>query len=184
MTLTTQRKALLAALGLAALGVVLDQAFLQSAVPSPAAASAQGGTAADSANASPAPQTSAPSGGAGEGEGLRVAARALEGLRDIAADGAERDAFAPGGKWLAPAEAPITAAQPVASFEAGRRLTAVLLSQANPGAIVNGRFVRVGGEIDGFTLLRVSEREAVFQRGDLLATLRLATQAEEEAGVQ
>lgn len=182
MTLNTQRKALLAALGLAAMGVIADQAFLQSGPPSPAAAASPERDAQEASTNTP--PTNPSSGGAGDGEGLRVAARALEGLRDIAAEGDDRDAFAPGGAWLAQDTAPNPVAQTVASFEAGHRMTSVLLSAANPGAIVNGEFVRVGGEIGGFTLLRVSDREAVFQRGDLLATLRLPSQADEEPGVR
>ncbi|MFG0274604.1 MAG: hypothetical protein ACF8QF_06075 [Phycisphaerales bacterium] len=177
MTMNKQRKWLLIALGLAAVGVALDQLLIGPGRPDAAVAEA---APADTPATTARPVT--PRAADGDGNGLADAARALERLRALT--GHKRDAFAPGPIWLRAEEAADPDAVAIASFETGHRLTSVMLSAADPGAIVNGEFVRIGAEVSGFTLLRVAEREAVFRKGDLIATLHLPTASESKEPVR
>lgn len=174
-----QRKSLLIVLGLAGAGVAIDQVMTGDGRPQSAAADVPRRQAPSSGAAS---QNAAASRSDGERNGLADAARALERLRSVAGDG--RDAFAPGEVWLRTPESIDAASVVVARFEADHRLSSVVRSSEEPGAIVNGVFVRIGEEVAGFTLVRVGEREAVFSRAELVATLRLPSGAERDPRIR
>lgn len=58
-------------------------------------------------------------------------------------------------------------------FQAANSLEAVLNAGPNSLAIVNGLTVRLGQTIDGFALISVRHRSAIFQRGDLRVALQI-----------
>ncbi len=58
-------------------------------------------------------------------------------------------------------------------FVAAHQLQGVLRSTKGHAAIVDGRIVRVGQAIDGFSLKRVDRRSATFMQGDLRVVLAL-----------
>lgn len=58
-------------------------------------------------------------------------------------------------------------------FESDHRLEAVLAAGSSSMAVVNGQTVHLGEGLDGFTLVSVKDRSAVFERGEERATLTL-----------
>ena len=58
-------------------------------------------------------------------------------------------------------------------FESLHRLEAVLAADSYSMAVVNGRTVHLGETLDGFTLVAVKDRSAVFERGGERVTLIL-----------
>jgi hypothetical protein len=72
----------------------------------------------------------------------------------------------------APEAAPV-AAEPVRTFEDDHRVTSVFMTGQGGGAVVNGKLLRVGQEIDGYRLLRVSASGAVFASGEQEAAMPL-----------
>ncbi len=61
-------------------------------------------------------------------------------------------------------------------FKSANRLDGVLTSGRNPIALVNGRTVRLGQTIDGFELIAVQDRIAVFQLDDVRVELHIPVQ--------
>lgn len=61
-------------------------------------------------------------------------------------------------------------------FQSANSLQAVLNAGPNSLAIVNGLTVRLGQTIDGFALISVSQRSAIFQRHDLRIVLQIPLQ--------
>ena len=85
-----------------------------------------------------------------------------------------------------PAAAAATAAPPVdpaASFHDKHHLVAVLKSTRGGVAILDGKTVRIGKEVDGFRLTAVGDRTAIFMAGTTTITLELpaATQLDKES---
>jgi hypothetical protein len=80
------------------------------------------------------------------------------------------DAFSPSKIWA-------DSVQPQSArpdqFETSHKLSAVLSSHNGGGAIVNGELVRVGETVDGFKLMGVGARSAVFSKGTLRVDLNL-----------
>jgi hypothetical protein len=82
---------------------------------------------------------------------------------------AVKDAFCPAPSWAQPGAPGVTSAP---SFQQAHTLIGVMLSGSYAAAMVDGTLVRVGDSIDGYKLISVSKGEAVFQSGDLRATLQ------------
>jgi hypothetical protein len=96
-----------------------------------------------------------------------------------------RDAFAPPESWLVlpkPAEAPAVAVapadDPAEKFAREHKLTSVLLTGSGGIAIVNGKVLRVGQEVDRFRLLRLEPGYAVFHGCDDDIDVKLKAQAD------
>jgi hypothetical protein len=173
MTLTKRQKTLMVVffIGLAALGV--DRTFLRP----------QGGAAAASADpllrpderVSPlanVPVLQEPPGRTG------VAARLDRLWSDKDADPEQgRDPFAPAAPWGQ--SAPSTDTKTVdeaALFIAGHRLTAVVIDPRASYAVVNDRALTPGQSIDGFKLVSIGKRSALFEQGGRRAVLELVNQ--------
>ena len=54
----------------------------------------------------------------------------------------------------------------------GLRLQSVTLGDV-PAAVINGRLVRLGATVDGFTLLHCDERSAVLEKHGLKVRIRM-----------
>jgi hypothetical protein len=87
-----------------------------------------------------------------------------------------RDAFRPPASWVGATRTATPDEMAVAAREfQNRRLTAVIMKGSGRGvAIVDQRMVGVGQTLDGFVLVTVKERSAVFRRGTQRVELRLA----------
>lgn len=93
-----------------------------------------------------------------------------------------RDAFRPPASWVGASRTASPDEMAVAAREfQNRRLTAVIMKSSGRGvAIVDRKMVGVGQSLDGFVLVAVKERSAVFRRGTQRVELRLT--ADEAAG--
>ena len=93
-----------------------------------------------------------------------------------------KDAFRPGRSWRV--EAPKKKAQlPVKTdqveaerFVKNHRLQAVVLADRRSSAIINGRYLTIGQEMDGFKLVAVNKNSVVMASQGTQAVLRLATE--------
>jgi hypothetical protein len=99
--------------------------------------------------------------------------------RNINLDAPVRDAFRPPAAWVG--VAPVVTEDQVAvaarEFQ-GRKLTAIIMRPSGRGlAIVAEKTVAVGQSLDGFTLIAVNERSAMFRRGSHLIELKLPDDA-------
>jgi hypothetical protein len=73
-------------------------------------------------------------------------------------------------------DGPAAARDPAAAFATAHRLSAVLLEGQISYALVGDRFLTPGQEIDGFTLVSVGERFAVFEGQGGRVVLKLANE--------
>jgi len=176
-----ERNVFIGILGLALAGLAVDRLFLGSGATGPAQASAAAEAfAVDPASEAlevelidaeeePEPFTSALAG--------RLEAFARNAGHEV---GDLPDVFEPSPSWRsAPSSEGADTARPASAaetFRANHRLTAVMLSDSNPGAVVDGEFLRIGRELDGFVLRSVSERTAVFEADGEQAELTLDPQ--------
>lgn len=176
-----ERNVFIGILGVALTGLAVDRVFLGSGATGPAAASAAAeefavdpfsdllevelAEAADE----PEPLTSALAG--------RLEAFTRSGEHEL---GDLPDIFEPSASWRsAPSSEGAVAARPASAseaFQAAHRLNAVMLSDSKPGAVVDGRFLTIGQDLDGFVLTSVSERSAVFKAENEQAELALDPQ--------
>ena len=185
MTLTKKHKLYLALLALAIVGFMVDRLFLSSGVASPKQAKA-----APTAPATVAPAVttvvslvaSTPAAGKSEasGDSAIVADRLKALAKTLNLDPTEvRDAFKPSEDWTmsAPPPEPVAASQPKARADFARhhKLTAVLLSKAGGCAVVNGKVVEVGQELDGYRLVGLEANSATFKSADDRVELGLHT---------
>jgi len=88
-----------------------------------------------------------------------------------------RDPFSLPASW--PAEGPGPAATPLdpaARFAGRHQLTAVVIDGTRSYVLIDGRLLRPGQEIDGFKLVSVADRSALFDRAGTSVTLELAGQ--------
>jgi hypothetical protein len=105
-------------------------------------------------------------------ERLRCAAEA----REIDLEKTVRDAFRPPQAWVT---AGATDEQLAAAALQARKLTAVARRPSGRGvAIVQDKTVTVGQSLDGFTLIAVTEKSAMFRRGSLLVELKLTEEGQ------
>ncbi|MCE9591975.1 MAG: hypothetical protein K8S99_15820 [Planctomycetes bacterium] len=93
----------------------------------------------------------------GQEQGLR-ADETANAFQPSAAWLAEDEASAPKPQSLAPVGPP-----PAQAFTAAHKLNGVMAKGGGGYAIINGRAVTVGQTVDGFRLVEVSRRSAVFQ---------------------
>ena len=92
---------------------------------------------------------------------------------------AARDAFRAPGAWVGASRSATPDEMAVAARDfQNRRLTAVIMRNSGRGvAIVDQKTVGVGQSLDGFLLVAVKERSAVFRRGTQKVELRLPEEA-------
>jgi hypothetical protein len=181
MKLSKTKMVWLGALGLAVAALLLDRLAMgpgampksasAEAVPSAVPAHKSADAAVPAAHATPAAS-------------LRLADR-LKALATADLDPIHaRDAFATPESWLAqpkPVEAPAAVAptaDPAEKFVREHKLTSVLLASDGGVAIVNGKVLRVGQEVDRFTLLRLEPGCAFFHSCDEGVDVQLRTQSE------
>jgi len=90
-----------------------------------------------------------------------------------------KDAFAPSSEWVGPGPDSAEAAQggPAWRFAKEHRLRSVLVSDDAGSVTVNNTVVALNEEIDGFKLVSVTDRTAVFQCGDESVELKLESAA-------
>jgi len=117
---------------------------------------------------------------------LPVISERLKALATRQKDGGDpaclREAFAPSDEWLAVLSAPKVAAplpqaDLAADFTRKHKLTSVLMAGSAGCAVVDGKIVRIGQELDGFRLDSLAPDCAVFQavQGPVSVTLSLSS---------
>ncbi len=164
--LTNQRKASLAVLVLAGVGLVVDKVFLGTSGPAIAKADEQ------------APQAEAAAGGTPVTASAATHRPAAERVEQLAApDSAVIDAFALPARWRQ-AEPAVAEAQPeidaAAVFARQHSVSVLLRSGKFPGrAMVSGRLLSVGDRLGQAVLIDVDDHQAVFEVGGLRVPLRL-----------
>jgi hypothetical protein len=165
MKLNAKQKSVAVVLALCGAALVLDRTLF----------------APDDAGAAPAPPaaaTPAPSGGASSPASDRTAAEAATSRRTalaarLAAMAKERgidasnapDAFVPSPAWqpVEPVSGGIEADLAAEEFRRRHTLTAVMALADRGACVIDGRSVQVGQSIDGYTLLAVQPRSAIFE---------------------
>lgn len=162
MTVTTSRKVYLSVLGIALCALVADRCLSKSATPTAAQASAP-----------PAWAASAPSVTAAERPGIAptalsvdtLAAR-LQALQAATGQQPIRDAFAPSPAWLAtPRSGPSVTSQRILNFRGSHKLSAIIQTAGAGEALIDNSLMVVGQFLDGFKLIAVNQRGAVFSDG-------------------
>jgi pyruvate/2-oxoglutarate dehydrogenase complex dihydrolipoamide acyltransferase (E2) component len=169
MKLTKARIGSLAALGIVLAAFAVDRVFLSSETTAPRQAHAASEPLPPAPKAAPAPAVQAPAEPAAGPARPSAASRlkALAGAENL--DIADfRDAFVPAPAWLAQLKTPeppvhVQETDEAQEFAQRHTLTAVFVIPGGGGAIVNGKTVSVGEELDGFRLVRLSPNSALFQ---------------------
>jgi hypothetical protein len=170
MTLTKTRIGSLAALGIVLAAFTVDRVFLSSETTAPRQAHAASEPSRPAPKAAPAPAVSPPAEPAA-GPGRPSAVSRLKALAEVESlDGTDfRDAFVPAPAWLAQLKTPEPVVEDVQEtneaqeFAQRHTLTAVIVIAGGGGAVVNGKTVHVGEELDGFRLVRLTPTSALFQ---------------------
>jgi hypothetical protein len=171
MTLTKTRIGSLAALGIVLAAFTVDRVFLSSETTAPRQAHAASEPPPPAPKASPAPAVRTPAEPAAC-PGRPSAASRLKALAEAEnLDGTDfRDAFVPAPSWLAQLKTPEPVVEVVVQetneaqeFAQRHTLTAVIVIAGGGGAVVNGKTVHVGEELDGFRLVRLTPTSALFQ---------------------
>ncbi|MDY7106998.1 MAG: hypothetical protein SYC29_00015 [Planctomycetota bacterium] len=172
-----ERNVFIGILGLALAALSVDRVFLGSGATGPAEASAA--AEAYAVDASPDAADLEPVEDADEPRPLTsVLADRINtfGRADAQPISELPDVFGTPTSWAGDEASGETGARPTSpaqAFQADHRLTAVMLSQSNPGAVVDGAFLKIGQALDGFALTSVNERSAVFERDGERAELAL-----------
>jgi hypothetical protein len=85
------------------------------------------------------------------------------------------DAFKPGSAWLVakPAANIAVAARAVDAFKGAHQLSAVLVAGWSSHAIVDGRTFAIGQSLDGYKLVAITPKTAVFQANATKVVLRV-----------
>lgn len=184
MKLSKQQKTGLIFLAIALVALVVDRAFLGGgSVPAEASASSHQ-TPVESA---PSPVEPAPAPTASPETDLKLPTiqfidriETLWSQRDLDVNQA-RDIFALPTTWLAdvlpakPEDQPQPKQDAVTIFMTGHQLRAVVISDQSRSVNVNDHILRIGDELDGFTLVAVGEDSATFEAGGRQAILRLVS---------
>jgi hypothetical protein len=171
---------LIAVLGVAGLGLLVDRVVIGSDMTGPAESSAG---VLDDVSVDAESLLIVPDKPGNAGRGAAVPAESLASrLRDVAGkaatnDGAAaRDAFAVPPSW-APSDAEPVAgsetAQAVETFKRDHKLEAVLVTGDQRCAVVNGQTMYAGQSLQGYRLVSVQERSAEFRSGGVVITLGL-----------
>jgi hypothetical protein len=170
MKLEKRQKMFLAIFFLGLVALVVDRTFLRP----------QGGARAASAESVGTGESVPPSleaaGPEGKAPGARVAGRLNQlWAEETAALEPPRDPFALPPSWFDNVvEHGVRMADEVALFLHKHRLGAVVMEEEKTYALVNDRFLTPGQWLDGFQLVAVGDRSAVFEREGKRATLELA----------
>ncbi len=188
-----ERKILVAILVLGLLALVVDQLFLSTGEPASADAAVTVPPSAIGMSAITAPPTigdiaaaDAPSSSVESPDAPAlaqvppsVAGRLRKAEQGMAIDPQDvADAFEPPASWLPqPDAADGQAAQPLSAqgraFAQRHQLEAVMLQGERSFILVDGKPLRSGDVLDGWTLVQIDARSAVFEAGDVRAVLRL-----------
>ena len=173
MKRSRERNVLIAVLGVAGLGLLVDRVVIGSDVTAPAESSAG---MLDDVTFDPASLSIVPdkAGDAGPAESLANRLRQIAG-EATSGDGAViRDAFTPPASWV-PADgeqrAGSEAALAVEEFKRDHKLEAVLVTGDQRCAVINGQTVYVGQTVQGYRLVSVQERSAEFRAGGVTVSL-------------
>jgi hypothetical protein len=165
MQLTKKHKVYGAVMGLCAIALLVDQL-----VPGPARATAE--TSAASASDLVVPAEARGAGRAGATEQPPLWSRSVIADRLETVAGEHRvavadvtDAFRPSALWMPETPMVVHGDENEAAyrFRTGHRLTAVMNTADGGCAIVDGKGLFIGHQVDGFTLVSVGDRSAVFE---------------------
>lgn len=172
MVLTKRQKVMVAVLGLGAVCLAGDKLFLDGGSTGPSQAEAASGGGAVPLEPKLAPAVATP-----PGNSLTERLDALRETMNLNLM-ATKDAFCPSGSWLSdlrPGERTAMSSDEVRVMAFGRRhaLNAIVTSDCGGTAFIDDTFVRVGQVIDGFRLVRLGYRTAVFEANGLEVVLRL-----------
>lgn len=178
MKRSRERNVLIAVLGVAGVGLLIDRVVIGSDMTCPAESSA--GVVED-IMADPASLLIVPDrGGDTAGPGVGPAESLAQRLREVAGksasgDGsAPRDAFAPGPSWAPVGVEPRAgndAELAAETFKQDHKLEAVLVTGEQRYAVVNGQTIYVGQTLQGYRLVSVQERSAEFRAGGVTVLL-------------
>lgn len=168
MNLSRERKVYVAIFGLAAGALVIDRVLLDSGVSDPASAGAEtllvasGGSvpSIDGLNALP-------------DKAKATLASHLGKLADPSDIDMSKltDAFAASSAWKPePAKEPEKIAKKMPD---GSYTLSAILTGPNAAAVINGKPISVGGQVDGFTLIAVTENSAVLESAGSRQVLHL-----------
>jgi len=157
MRFTKRQKIMLVVFGAGLVGLAIDRVFVRS----------QGGPAAASAGSSPAaPASPLPAPGRPAAPQETLAAQCLDLLwsdKEVDFDRV-RNPFSLPSSWSNGTETPVrTSLDPGALFARGHQLY----------VLIDDRLLRPGQDIDGFRLVSVGERSALFERAGTRVTLEL-----------
>jgi hypothetical protein len=180
MTLSRKHKLLFAVLGVAVAALLVDWLFLRDETTGPSQAQASVNAPAvvpEAAPPDPVPEPPAAAAATPDTEQPPLADRLRKVAETLGLDPTDmRDAFVPPEDWLSelkPPEAVAPQRDLAGEFAQEHRLTSVILIGTGGSAVVDGRAIRVGQELDGFRLTRLTPGGAVFQSGDSQVELRL-----------
>ncbi len=188
VNLTTQRKVAMALLGTALVALVLDRTVLapggaSAATPSPAASHPTVAATAPSGvtpAASPSGRSENRSRAAGISSRLSIALDSPKWTADQVVG-----SLRPSPEWTAPAGEPgAPASDRAGKFKASHQLRAVMSRRDAESriALIDGRPMRVGEVLEGYTLVAVGARSAVFESGADRIVLSLPGTPEQEPG--
>lgn len=179
MKMTKQRIVLAAILGTGLLALGVDRFVLQSSATAPQAASAVTPVLAEPSLQEQALELARETLEESEVDSRpSLAGRLNETARQHALpDQPERDAFAPSLAWTAA----MTVTEPVEAIDDGQvrrfkqrhTLNAVMTPGDRGVVVVNGQPLRVGGQIDGYTLVSVQGHSATFEGPAGLVVLKI-----------
>jgi hypothetical protein len=174
MKLTNRQKVLLAVFFVGALALVVDRIVLRPGGGPEAASADASGLAAD-----PGAGTEDPAANQASPRGSDAATLLNEFAGDTALQvDAVRDPFALPGSWREePKAAPAPASDPATRFRQAHRLTAVVLDEQTSYVLLDDRLLVPGHAVDGFALVAVRARSAVFERDGQQVVLELQEQA-------
>ena len=184
MALSKKRKVIVCILGLAVAALLADRALLGSGKPGPKEAAAEPSAAPAAAPNTPAKSPAAPPRQSRETVRESLACR-LQALSEAGgSDSANvRDAFCLSPAWtkdLGPA-APSSPEQDKAEkLKTDHQLMAVMVAREGGYAIVDGKCLRIGQVLDGFTLISVTEKSAVLESDGIRVELKVPSQEDEE----
>lgn len=180
MKRSRERNVLIAVLGVAGLGLLIDRVILGSDVTAPAESSAGvfGDVTSDPASLLIVPDKAVKADLAGTGPAESLAHRLRrvtgEALPNHGSTG--RDAFAPPLSWtptgIGP-EAGSEAAMGAEAFKREHKLDAVLVTGDQRCAVINGQTVYIGQAVQGYRLTSVHERSAEFRAGGVTVSLAI-----------
>ncbi len=169
MKLTGERKVYVAILGLGLVGLVLNRAFMEPQRASAAADSATPDQSSLLVNDSAKPRARSEP----RQEGPTLSSRMRDAaMRTMAGNDQVVDAFDPHANQtpvLTPTAAPPTEAE---LFSQAHKLSAIVTTDKGGAAIVDGKTILVGHAIQGFTLTRVDDDGAHFERDGTVVLLK------------